>query len=63
MTHLSKVTWNNTKKDMSQDLSCVQQFTVTKLYFCEKWATKSPSVVQTDTFMSRLDGNFLFLAT
>ena len=66
MTHLIKATWINTKKNMSQGLlSCVQQeLRVPKLYFCEKWVTKMPSVVivQTDTFMSRFDGNFLFLA-
>ena len=57
MTHLSKATWNNTKKDTSLGLqSCIQQeLRVSKLYFCETWATKLPRVVivQADIFMSR----------
>ena len=67
MTHLSKATWNNTKKDTSLGLqSCIQQeLRVSKLYFCETWATKLPSVVivQADIFMSRFDGSFIFLDT
>ena len=57
MTYLSKATWNNTKKDLSQGLeSCIhQELRVPKLSFCETWPTKWPSVVivQADIFMSR----------
>ena len=66
-THLSKATWNNAKKDMSQGLQSYvrQEARVPKLYFCDKLPTKLPSIVtfQADTFMSRFDENFIFLAT
>ena len=64
MTYLSKGTWNNTKKDMSQGLESriQQELRVPKLYFCETWATKLPSVVivQADIFMSRSWWEFYF---